>query len=318
MDEIRMKYIMTKIQTLLLLLAVTLVTAGCDTIINSVGELPEEPDDDAINQNDPDNPAFKLPGIQLTNGLTLDAPFTITTRDIAIEWEVVDSDGNPITFDYNFSYRIASPQQSISDQTFNDLGTEQRFELTGLNETFNDQFYTFEVRAEYQENSAKDTTFTGQFAVDAFQQRGFLFNPSQITQNEDGTYTAAIYLDEIEPTDDLTAFSLVVSFNGVHFDVSEEDVQVFDESGSFLRTDGVDEVIWFTETTFSSVIIDVGLAGANIEPLSGGGAICEIIFRPASSFSGSTTLGISTGSVLKTSEGFDIAIEAYDEATITE
>lgn len=317
MDNITINNSVKKIPLFLLLFAVTIFTASCDTIINQVGELPEDPEEGASNPADPLSDAFRLPSIQLLNGFSLDEPFTVTSRDVTVQWEIIDSDGSPVDFDYSFSYRIASPLQTISEQPFIEIGTDKTFSESGLNETFQDQFYEFEINASYEGQNPKDTTFSGQFAVDAIQSRGFIFNPVNITQNDNGSYTASIYLDEIEETDDLTALSLIINYNRFDFNVSEADITVFDEAGSFLHRDG-SEVISFVEIGTNIITIDVGVAGSNLPPLNGGGAICEINFNPTSTFSGSSSVSVSTASELKSSDGSDIEILVYDDTVINQ
>lgn len=319
MDKITINNSVKKIPLFLLLFAAAIFTASCDTVINQVGELPEDPEEGASNPSDPKSDDFRLPSIQLLNGFSLDEPFTVTSRDVFIQWEVVDRDGFPVDFDYSFSYRLASPLQTISEQPFIEIGTEQTFSASGLNETFQNQFYEFEINAfyDFEGENSKDTTFTGQFAVDAIQSRGFIFNPVNITENNNGSYTAAIYLDEIEETDDLTALSLVINYNRFDFNVSEADITVFSEAGSFLHRDG-GEVISFVEIGANVITIDVGVAGSNLTPLSGGGAICEINFNPTSTFSGSSSVSISTASKLKSSDGSDIEILVFDNTVINQ
>ena len=302
---------------LFVLLSAIFLTNACDSIINGINELPEDPNTGAENPNDPNSDSFILPGIMLTNGASFDQPFTITSNSLSLGWQIVDNDGFSIDFEYDFRYRIASPSQELSQQSYLDV-TEQGFTIDNLVETFNNEAYRFEIEATYRGSSTtKDTTFTGSFYVDASQFRGFLFNTDTITENSDGTYTATIYLDEIEAIDDLTAFSLIVNYDGSLLNVVEESIRVFDESDSFLSADGVDEIIWFTDIGSSILTIDVGLAGSNRVPLSGGGAICEITFEATQGF-GETIIGISSGSVLKASNGTDIAIQGFDQATLIE
>lgn len=305
---------------LFLLVTAFTLPLGCDTIISNVSELPEDPNEGADNPNDPDNEIFNLPAIRLTNnGFSLEEPFTINTRDLQVEWDIIDENGSTNNdFNYTFRARLAYPSEDINQISFTDLGSNRGFQVSELQETFGDEPYTFEIEASYSSGGTnRDTTFAGEFYVDAFQQRGFLFNPSTIRANNDGTYTAAIYLDEIESSDDLTAFSLTVSFNGNQITPIAEEIRVFDEENGFLNRDGVDEVIWFADVGFSSVTLDVGLAGNDFDPISGGGAVCEIVFVPTDSFNG-TGIEISTSSVLKDSEGNSIEIEAFDQATLAE
>lgn len=309
-----------KIISFLLLAGIFFFSSSCDTIISNVSELPEDPDEEANNPNDPNGGTFNLPGIQLiTNNYSLDTPFTVTQSEFDLAWEIVDNQGFGIDFEYTFQVRVASPSEELEQQDFFDLGTDQSVRFINLIETFGEETYEYEIEATYNAGtSSRDTSFFGNFYVDTFQQRGFLFSPGSITPNNDGTFTAMVYLDEIQPSDDLTAFSLVVNYSGSQFSVSEDDIQLMDDSGSFLNSSGVDEVIWFTEINNSTIKIDVGLAGNNMQPLAGGGAVCAITFTPTFNFTGSSTIGISSNSVLKTSTGKDIQIEAYDQAILTE
>lgn len=304
--------------SLLLLFLISGAMISCDTIISQISELPETEDEDASNSNDPKDPSFKLPGIRFTNGnYSLDNPFEVTQREITLDWDVVDGQGSTIEFDFEYSYRYASPEESIQSKDFQPVNEFESVTISNLNETFGDELYTFEIFAEYpipNSSTKKDTTFTGQFSVNAIQSRGFLFNPYQINSNNDGTYTAKIYLDEIQESDDLTAFSLVVNYSSVLLTVT--DVQVFGETGSFLNPDGNNTLVYVQpEITSNFITIEAGIAGSGAT-LSGGGAVCEVTFTPTGSFTGATVLSIDNTSVLKSSEGFNIEILQFDQAEV--
>ncbi|MEQ9035372.1 hypothetical protein [Gracilimonas sp.] len=304
----------------ILLLLISGSMISCDTIISQINELPETEDDGASNSNDPTDPDYKLPGIRFINaGFSLDNPFEITQREITLEWDVINEEGSSIDFNFQYSYRYASPEENIQNKDFQSVEEFQSITISNLIETFGENYYTFEIYAEYTPPNStvlKDTTFTGQFSVNAFQSRGFLFNPQVITSNNDGTYTAKVYLDEIQESDDLTAFSLVLNYNAVFLAVT--DVQVFGEAGSFLNPDGNNTLIYVEpEITSNFITIEAGIAGSGVT-LSGGGAVCEVTFTPTGSFPGSTALYIHNTSVLKSSEGFDIDILSYDQANVVQ
>lgn len=301
-----------------------LVSTSCDLIISTAeteGPLPEdvqncETNDELCpnNTNDPDNPNFELPGLTVVSGIgSFNTPFVVNANQFNFAWEAVNSNGSPISFNYSYSIAIAEPGQTISESSFTQLGSSNSVNISNLNETFGNETYSFEVRARY---NSEEVSFTGQFSVDAFQSRGFLFNPMNIRDNGDGNFTAFIYLDEIEESDDLTAFSLVVDFDNSQLSVLEEDIIIYDEN-SFLKRDNA-EIIGFSEINSGSVTIDVGAAGNNLTPLSGGGAVGEITFRPTTGFSGSSTISISSSSELKASDGSSISILEFDSAEITQ
>lgn len=305
------------------LLMFIFTSTGCELIISTAeteGALPEDIQNCESNEelcpnnsNDPDNPNFELPDIALNDGFSFDTPFVITQNNFTLSWEVINDNGNPITFEYDYSYALAAPGESISEEDFQNIGTDTSIPLENLQESIDpNDLYSFQIRASYESND--EVTFSGQFSVDAFQQRGFLFRPKNISDNGDGTYTAFIYLDEIQESDDLTALSLVVDYNSTEFDVFEEDIIIYNEN-SFLKRDNA-EIIGFSEINSGSITIDVGAAGNNLTPLSGGGGVCEITFRATSNFSGSSSISISTASELRASDGSFISIEGFDNAEI--
>jgi hypothetical protein len=181
-------HLLHRITLLVVLLLVAFSTTGCEFVISQAetdGELPEDPEDCTINPdlcasnpNDPDNPGFELPAIMLSNGLSFNAPFEVHSNQVTLGWTIIAADSTPVSFDYTFSYRIASPAEDINNVDFIDIGSDKSMTLSGLNETFNNELYTFEIKAIYAENSEKQTTFTGQFSVNAFQDRGFFIQPS--------------------------------------------------------------------------------------------------------------------------------------------
>ncbi len=316
--EYRTMNIFKKQISLILLLLISGAMISCDSIISSISELPENEDEEATNSNDPANPNYILPGIRFTNGsFSLDTPFEVTQREITLDWDVVNDQGSPIEFDFEYSYRYASPEESIESKSFQPVNELESITISNLNETFEGELYTFEIYAEYpvpNSSAVKDTTFEGQFSVNAIQSRGFLFNPYRISSNNDGTYTAKIYLDEIQESDDLSAFSLVLNYSDALLTVT--DVQVFGEAGSFLNRDGNNTLIYVQpEITSNFITIEAGIAG-NTASISGGGAVCEITFAPTGSFQGNASLTIHNTSALKSSEGFDIDILQFDQADV--
>ncbi len=318
--ENRLMNFIKKHKSLLLLLLISGVMISCDSIISSISELPETPDGGAFNDKDPCSDNFRLPDLRFTNSAySFDTPFEVNQRSVTLEWDAVDDQGTTLEFDYNFEYRYAAPGESIASQNWQAISSGQSsFSIPVLNETFGGEQYTYEIFAEYIPNDSncqrKDTTFTGQFSVNAIQSRGFLFNPYQISSNNDGTYTAEIYLDEIQESDDLTAFSLVLNYSEALLTVTN--VQVFGETGSFLNPDGSNTLVYVQpEITSNFITIEAGIAGNNAS-ISGGGAICEITFTPTGSFQGNTSLTIHNTSVLKSSQGFDIDILQFDQAEV--
>lgn len=307
--------------TTLFLLSYTL--SACDAIIGSVGELPEDinncqggSDVCPSNTNDPTSSSFTLPSIRYGDGTDLNNVYTLTTNDAVLSWEVVDDNGSPITFDYSFEFAYAEPGGTLG--AFQDIGTNTSITLTNLLETFGNETYTFQINATYSDAGVtKDTTFSGSFIVDAVQSRGFLFNPSRLESNSDGSYTAKIYLDNLEATDDLTAFTLAISYSTASFNVTANDIRVYDAATSFLGRDNA-EVIVIPEFSSNLILLNVGMAGNNLTPLSGGGAVCDITFYPTNSFTGTANFTITTASVLSNSVGNEITIQNYGEASITQ
>jgi len=315
MDYSTKKYMSKKYFSFLALLGVIIIATSCDGIIDGISELPENPEDERTNTNDPRYNPFRFPDLQLINdGSSLGTVFTFDENNETLSWDLVNQTVDYANYAFSFAY--APPGETISAGDFVDVDPFDRsFQLTNLKETFDDTRYSFELQASYSAGTAQaDTSFSGFFAVDAFQSRGFLFNPVTITSNTDGTFTAEIYLDEIEESDDLTAFSLVINYPGASLTVS--DVQVFDSEGSFLNPSGSNTLIYVEpEISNNSLTIDAGIAG-NTSPLSGGGKVCEITFTPTSSFSGSTSINISTASQLRTSIGDNIDILEFHGATV--
>ena len=319
MNYNRISTTLTKYIPLFLLVFALAATTSCDTIIGQINELPEEQDDEASNENDPGCKCFRMPDLVLNNGqFSFDDPFTITERNLNLSWQLVNSSGETITSNsgYTFQYRYAHSSEDISNDAYVDLGSEQTLQISNLRETFNTEVYNFEILATYTtESVTRDTTFSGQFFVDAFQSRGFLFNPD-VARQTDGTYIVEVYLDEIQNTDDLTAFSLSIDFNSNVLSVGEGSVVITDDQGSFLYRDGA-EIISFVELSNNNLTLDLGVAGSGLEPYSGGGKICEIYMTPSQSFS-STTISVSSASVLKTSDGTELQIGEYDSILLTQ
>ncbi|MBO6585949.1 MAG: hypothetical protein JJ953_07600 [Gracilimonas sp.] len=310
--------IFNKLSSLLLLLLITGAMISCDNILDQFSELPNDEDDGAVNKNDPCNENFVLPNLRFTNSsYSFDSPFEVNQRELTLEWDVVSSEGTTLNFDYNYEFRYAAPGESIANANWQSINESESVTIPNLNETFNGENYAFEIFAEYIPNGncgVKNETFTGQFSVNAIQSRGFLFNPYQISSNNDGTYTAEIYLDEIQESDDLTAFSLVLNYDDALLTVT--DVQVFGETGSFLNPDGSNTLVYVQpEINSNFITIEAGIAG-NSASISGGGAVCEITFAPTGSFQGNTSLSIHNTSVLKSSQGFDIDILQFDQAEV--
>ena len=289
MDYPIKKHMSKKYFSLLALLGAIFIATSCDGIIDGINELPENPEDERSNPNDPRYNPFAFPDLQLANdGTSLGTVFTFDENNETISWELVNQTVDYSRYSFRFAY--AEPGQTISAGDFVDVDAFDRsFTLTNLKETFEGNQYSFELQASYSnEGVTADTSFTGFFAVDAFQSRGFLFNPVTITSNTDGTFTAEIYLDEIEESDDLTA----------------------------LNPDGSNTLIYVEpEVSASFITIDAGIAG-NTSPLSGGGKVCEITFSPTSSFSGGASISISSNSQLRTSVGNNIDILEFHGATV--
>lgn len=299
--------------------------SSCDAIIGSVGELPDDIQNcqsDAslcpANTNDPSSSSFTLPEIRLADGFSLNTPFTLNANNVTLSWVIVDNSGNPIDFDYSFQFAYARPGQTIAAGDFQELGASTSISLNNLLETFNDEYYSFQIKGNYNDGSvSKDTTFSGQFAVDVVQERGLLFNPTQLVSNTDGSYTANIYLDNIQASDDLTAFTLAIDYSSQSFNVSDNDIQLFDDANGFLGRDNA-EVILITEYSTNLLLLNIGMAGSNLTPLSGGGAVCRITFNPTSSFTGQESFAISPSSTLRNSLDGEIPIITTVGATITQ
>lgn len=316
MDQSTKKYMLKRFLGFTFLMTALIMIASCDSIIDGITEpLPEDPTDERNNPNDPRYNPFQFPDLQLSNGgNALGTVITFDENDETLSWDLVNETVDYANYSFRFAY--APPGETIGDGDFVDVDPFDRtFQLTNLQETFGNDQYSFELEASYTSGSVTaDTSFTGFFAVDAFQGRGFLFNPVTITSNFDGSYTAEIFLDEIQESDDLTAFSLVVTYS--NFELNVSDVQVLDADGSFLNPDGTNTLIYIEpEISTNAIIIDAGIAGSTT-PLSGAGKICEITFTPTSNFSGSTSIDISTSSELQNSVGDNIDILEFHSATI--
>lgn len=281
--------------------------SACDQIIDALVDPVDEEAPAANNENDPDSENFTIPALQLIDHSG--THFILNETNYELRWE-------PTAFKQNLQYRykVADPGHNLEEVQYSDFQTNTSILLQGLNETFNNEAYQFKIEVSSTLKPEKNNELEGSFEVDALQGRGFLFRPRALERNDDGSYTARIFADEIEVTDNLTALSVVIDFNSNDLAVDLEDITVFEDERSFLYRDGA-EIISFSKVQNNSITIEAGVAGNNLEPLSGGGAICEINFTPRYSFS-SSSVSISTSSILKTSEGSDIEISAFDEAII--
>lgn len=280
--------------------------SACDVIISNISDLPEEVPE-GENPNDPDSPAFEMTEIYLTD--VTGPNFIALENSFQLNWAPVDDLSGLV-----YRYKIAEPGQSLDEIAYSDYSTETFFFIDNLKETFADEVYSYAIEVSLISAPDKNYVLTGFFQVDAVQDRSFLFRPQVISPNNDGSFTAQIYIDEILAEDDLRALSLVVNYNSNELNVTE--VQVYEDERSFLyRENG--QIIAFSEVNNSTIEIEAGVAGTNLNPVEGGGAICEITFVPQFSF-GNASISISTSSLLKRSDGSDFDILDFDEAILVQ
>lgn len=298
---------MNFIQQSLLLILFIFIFTSCDMVISQVGELPEEIPV-ADNPRDPESPAFELPGIYLDD-YQLDESFTVYDNTLWLTWSPSEN-----MSDLQYRFRYAGPTEIIANAPYTEYFSDASVQIPNLEETFGTESYEYEIEISTPSHPSKTKTVNGNFKVDAFQNKGFVFRPHIIHKNEDETYTATIYIDEIEETDDLTAVAFVLNYNSSHLSVTPNDIRVYSDENSFLYRDG-GEIISFVKVEGNQITIEAGAAGSNLQPLSGSGAFCEITFRLQNSFSNSY-LSVSPSSVFKTSQGYDIDIPEHDEAVI--
>ncbi len=293
-------------------LFITLVAPSfsCTTIIDSVSE--EEPADERDNPNDPQNPDAELPDLQLTGGFSFDQTFTVTTNTINLTWQTT---GTGITDGLQYRYKLAAPGESLADVSYSAYSNSSSASFTVF-ETLGGDTYTFEVEISSDANSnLSPKTFSGSFTVDVFQEETFLFIPNQISDNGDGTYTANIFLDEVDAADEITAYRLDIVFDSGIIQVSESDISIFEDTRSFFYR-GNARFLTFTEVAGDTIRIESGVAG-EFAPISGSGAIGEITFRPVVGFT-SGIISVSPTSVLKTKDGQDVAIADFVSAEINQ
>tara|TARA_R110000868_G_scaffold294140_1_gene554694 strand:+ start:27408 stop:28340 length:933 start_codon:yes stop_codon:yes gene_type:complete len=296
-----------------LLLIIT--SFGCDILISSAGG--EVPDGEVIpdNPRDPDNPTATLPSISLNDGFSFDQVFEVNSKTITLTWEP-STDG--LQTDLSYRYKIASPNEVLANISYSSILTTPSVTFSNLQESISGETYSFQIEVSSATNtSLAPLEFSGSFRVNAFQSQAFIFNPNTINNNGDGTYTAKLFIDEIQSTDNLAALKLDIIFDSSLFSVSESEITVYEDARSFLYNSNV-EFITFTKVVGDTVRIETGITNSSLQSFSGGGAIGEVLFTTNQSSWNSSTISISSSSVLKNSDGQDISIIETDSAIIEE
>jgi hypothetical protein len=294
----------------LLFISLAAPNFSCTAIIDSVSE--EEPSDERDNPNDPQSPDAVLPDIQLTGGFNLNQTFTVSTNTLNLNWETT---GTGITEGLQYRYKLAAPGETLGSISYSAYSntTSATFNVF---ETLGSDVYNFEIEVSSNVNTGlSPKVFTGSFRVDAFQEETFLFLPNQIGDNGDGTYTASIFLDEVEASDEIVAYRLDIIYDIDQLLVNTSDISVYEDTRSLFYR-GNAQFITFTEVIGDTIRIESGVAG-EFAAVSGSGAIGEIIFR-LSGGSTSSSIRVSPTSVLKTKDGQDVAIADFVSAEINQ
>lgn len=292
----------------IVLLALLISFTACDFIISNISDLPDSVPE-GNNPNDPENDAFQMPKIILLEYST--ANFVVNSNTLSLNWRPDTQLGGLI-----YRYKVASPLENIEEIAFTEYSENTSMQMDNLMETFNGEVYRYAIEASLTNYPDKIYTLNGSFQVDAFQQKGFLFRPDVIYPDELNTFVSRIYIDEIDPADELIAFQLKVNFDTNALVIADEGITVYDTEESFFYRDG-GQVISFAKVEGNQIIIDAGVAGNFDNPFSGGGAVCEIKFVPRSGFT-TSSIEISGESVLKQSDGSTMVIGNSVTAILTQ
>ncbi len=284
---------------------------SCTTIIDSVVE--EEPVDERDNPNDPNSPNATLPDLILSGGLNFGQTFTVNSENITITWE---TSGSGITNGLRYRYKLAAPGEDLATTAFSDYQTETSVSITVF-ETLNSDTYNFEIEISSDVNtSLTPKSFTGSFQVDAYQDQTFLFVPNRIGNNGDGTFTAKLFVDEIDVADEITAYRLDIVYDNLSLSTNESAITIYDDTRNFLYRSNA-QLITFTEIVGDTIRIESGAAGTGFSAFSGAGALGEIDFIINGGFS-SGTLRVSPTSVFKTINGEDVQVSSFVSAEINQ
>ncbi|MEQ9353699.1 MAG: hypothetical protein RJQ00_14070 [Vicingaceae bacterium] len=301
----------------IVLIAVNIITVSCDLITDTVDTLEEEPDRD--NESDPQNPNSELASIEniRLNGLLfqLGQVPEFAGTSLSIAWDIAQDSG--ITDNLRFRVELASPGENLTGN-YSDYftTTSYSFQDLVLDETIDNEQYSFQIEVSSEEYSDKDPIIIGpgSFRVNNIQTSGFVILPNRIEANSSGSYTANIYLDEIVTENDLTAYRLDLIFDRSELEITVEDITVFVDEQSFLHRDG-SSILQFTEVIGDTVRVESGALGNNLTPLAGGGIVAQLSFD----FQGQVTssmIRVSPTSIFKNSDGEDISITEFDTSEI--
>lgn len=296
-----------------LLLGATLT--GCDQILGSLGggNLPDNPDDEAVNERDPNNSNFRLADIILLDGRTFGEQFTVTESSFTLSWGKDPSDdGFADSLFYDVEY--TSPSGTVISERV--TGTSIQF--TGLEETINSEAYSFEIVVGVNGYSSVSDPFEGTFRVNAIESKGFMFRKRNVTANNDGSYTVDIYVDEMVESDAINAISLELEYDQTVLSTSVSDIEVYTDADSYLNRGDASNIISVPEINSSNGIVNVyaGVLGNNLATKGGAGKFCSITFTPIGTLSSSTTISIGSNSVFKSEDGSDVVITDFDEAVL--
>ncbi len=297
----------------LLLFGATLT--GCDQILGTLGggNLPDNPDDEAVNERDPNNTNFRLADIILLDGREFGEQFTVTESTFTLSWGK-DPNDNGFADSLFYDVEYTSP----SGVTNSERVTGTSIEFTGLEETINSESYTFEIVVGVTGYSNVSEPFEGSFKVNAIESKGFMFRKRNITANNDGSYTVDIYVDEMVESDAVNAISLELEFDASVLSTSISDIEVYTDSESYLNRGEASNIISVPEVSNANGIVNVyaGVLGNNLISKGGSGKFCSITFTPNGTLSSSTTISIGSNSVFKSEDGSDVVITDFDEAVL--
>lgn len=296
----------------LLLLGATLT--GCDQILGTLGggDLPENRDDEAVNEKDPENPNFRLSDIVLLDGRTFGEEFTVTESSFTLSWQV-DPNDNGYADSLVYTFEVTSPDGEKSGIT----KTESSVNINYLNETLGSETYSYSIVVGAKGTTKTSEPFTGTFKVNAVGSKGFIFRDRAVESNNDGSYTVDVYVDEMISTDAVNAISLELVFDQSVITTSVSDIQVYTDAESYLNQGDSNNIISVPEVDNSTGRVNVyaGVVGS-LSGKSGAGKFCSITFTPNGTLSSASTISIGSNSVFKSEDGSDVVITDFDEAVL--
>lgn len=299
------------IYRLLILLFVIIGFGSCDIVEDSAGGAEPPPPRD--NPRDPQNEEGVLADLILSGGFSFDTIFTVSTNEVVFEWA---TSGDGIASSLQYRYKYASYNQNIDDVAFSNYITEQRFEYFGLDESLtSNDLHEIQIEVSSSVNSEiEPKLFSASFLVNKVQSPGFVFNPTRISQEVNGTYFLNLLVDEIIASDEIVAYRLDLLINSDEVNISNSDVNMYQDASSFFYRS--DATIFSLSTVIGDTLrIESAIGGNNLASVEGYGNIGVLAFRLQNGVN-SSRIRVSPRSFFVLSDGTELPISQFDSAEL--